>query len=352
MTRVDRAQRQENEGKQEENVHESLVDSEVECVLRLHVGRDTNPGTHNTPTVSEVAAIIIDANAAQPRDIILYTRQGGFNRTYETDPHYDSLQYPLLHPYGESGWTHKMPYTGELNNVNNDQGGRPRAKAEQERLRYIENNQIEFRLETIQGLTDAYRQEGTEAHLIAAVHGVEQYARNSTSIRGYRQNTSEEEIGIDANNIGDAIAIVRELGEPNLFITMACNPKWVEIQKTSATDRLLRIDQTEGVLGIQAARIHVVGYPKRSLPHTHILLIVRPDDKPLTAQEADRLVSTEIRDKEKQPYLYETVITWTLHGPCRDANKNSPSMKNGKCSKTFPKPLGNRTTMAADKYIV
>ncbi|POM69773.1 Helitron helicase-like protein [Phytophthora palmivora] len=68
MTRADRAQRQENEDKQEEDVHESL------CVLRLPVGWDTNPGTHNTSTASEVAAIIIDANAAQPRGIILYTR--------------------------------------------------------------------------------------------------------------------------------------------------------------------------------------------------------------------------------------------------------------------------------------
>ncbi|OWZ12202.1 Helitron helicase [Phytophthora megakarya] len=32
---------------------------------------------HNTPTASEVAAIIIDANGAQSRDIVLYTRQGG-----------------------------------------------------------------------------------------------------------------------------------------------------------------------------------------------------------------------------------------------------------------------------------
>ncbi|POM77406.1 Helitron helicase-like protein [Phytophthora palmivora] len=88
--------------------------------------RQENEGTHNTPTASEVAAIIIDANAAQPRDIILYTRQGGFNRIYETNPHYDPLQYPLLHPYGESGWTYKIPYADEQNNNNNDQRRRSR----------------------------------------------------------------------------------------------------------------------------------------------------------------------------------------------------------------------------------
>ncbi|POM64691.1 Helitron helicase-like protein [Phytophthora palmivora] len=119
-------------------------------------------------------------------------------------------------------------------------GGRL-ASTGQERLRYIENNQLEFRIETILGLSDVYRREDTEVHRVAAVH--DHYARNYTSNRGYRQNTSEEEIGIDTNNIGgrliftdgprymyqrfrDAMAIVREL-----FITLTCNPKWVEIQE-------------------------------------------------------------------------------------------------------------------------
>ncbi|POM78915.1 LOW QUALITY PROTEIN: Helitron helicase-like protein [Phytophthora palmivora] len=269
MARADRAQRQENEGKQEEDVHDSLIDPEVECILRLHVGQETNPGTHNTPTASEVAAIIIDANAAQPRDIILYARQGGFNRIYETNPHYDPLQYPLLHPYRESGWTYKISYTDEQNNNNNDQRRRSRvgndqtdqnlegdlaewgyivqyedsreerrkptmsltefvayllydrtgshlllllggrltqqycvdqwAKAEQERLRYFVNNQLEFRLETIQGLTDAYRHESTEAHRTAAVHELQQYARDSAPNRG---RVSDENVGLDANTIG------------------------------------------------------------------------------------------------------------------------------------------------------
>ncbi|POM72367.1 Helitron helicase-like protein, partial [Phytophthora palmivora] len=125
-----------------------------------------------------------------------------------------------------------------------------------------------------------------------------------------------------------------------------------EIPDKEKQPDLYETDLDEGVLGIQAARIHVVEYQKRGLPHAHILLIVRPEDKPLTAQDVDRLVSAEIPDKEKQPDLYETVITCMLHGPCGDANKNSPCMKNGKCSKKFPKPLADETTMAADKYPV
>ncbi|OWY93284.1 Helitron helicase [Phytophthora megakarya] len=288
--------------KTSETKKKRLIDSEVDCELRLQVGHGTNLGTHNTPTASEVAAVIIDANAAQSRDIVLYTRQGGFNRIYETNLHYDPLQYPLLHPYGESGWAYKLSYASEQNSDNdgddegranhsqNDQNmeeelgewgyivqyedgseGRrkttmslreftytqqycvdQRSKAEQGRLRYIENNQLKFRLETIQGLTDAYRHEGTEAHRVAAMYELEQTAQDSVTCRERQQNTSNGTIEPDANDVGrrlilppsftggprymyqrfmDAMAIVRELGAPNLFITYTCNPKWVEIKE-------------------------------------------------------------------------------------------------------------------------
>ncbi|OWZ24248.1 Helitron helicase [Phytophthora megakarya] len=186
------------------DVHKRLIDPEVNCELRLHVGHGTNPGTHNTPTAFEVAAIIFDANAAQPQDIVLYTRQGGFNRINESNPHYDPLHYPLLHPYGESGWTYKLPYatyllydrTGEHSLLR--LGSRLTqqycfdqwSSAEQQRLRYIENYQLEFRLKTIQGLTVAHRQDDTEDHLVAVMYELERTAQDSVTDRERQQNTS------------------------------------------------------------------------------------------------------------------------------------------------------------------
>ncbi|OWY92738.1 Helitron helicase [Phytophthora megakarya] len=52
------------------------------------------------------------------------------NRIYESNPHYDPLQYPLLHPYGESGWTYKLPYASEQN-CNNDGDDEGRANYDQ-----------------------------------------------------------------------------------------------------------------------------------------------------------------------------------------------------------------------------
>ncbi|OWZ04359.1 Helitron helicase [Phytophthora megakarya] len=160
------------------------------------------------------------------------------------------------------------------------------------------------------------------------------------------------------------MTIVRELGAPNLFMTYMCNPKWVEIKENlRQADRLdivarvfiqklnaISKDLDEGVLGIQAARIYVVEYQKHGLPHAHILLISRPEDKPLTAEDVNRLGLAELPDKEKHPHVYETVVTCMLHGPCGDANPNCPCMKNGKCSKKFPKHLSEETTMPEEKY--
>ncbi|KAG3246135.1 hypothetical protein PI124_g9133 [Phytophthora idaei] len=51
------------------------------------------------------------------------------------------------------------------------------------------------------------------------------------------------------------------------------------------------------------------------------------------------MVSAELPDKEKNPQLYETVTKCMIHGPCGAAYPNAVCMKDGKCTKGFPKPL-------------
>ncbi|KAE8881433.1 hypothetical protein PF003_g34407 [Phytophthora fragariae] len=139
---------------------------------------------------------------------------------------------------------------------------------------------------------------------------------------------------------------------------MTCNPTWEEIQEKipepnqSAQDRpdivarvwqqklaeLLK-DLDEGVLGRVMARIYVVEFQKRGLPHAHILVILADEDKPRRREIIDKLVSAELPDAELNPQLYETILTSMMHGPCGAANPNSPCMKDGKCTKGYPKPL-------------
>ncbi|OWZ01908.1 Helitron helicase [Phytophthora megakarya] len=75
---------------------------------------------------------------------------------------------------------------------------------------------------------------------------------------------------------------------------------------------------------------------------TLISCIRRPENKPVSAEDADNLVWTELPDKHKYPELYYTVISGMMHAPCGEQNSRSPCMKNSRCLKTFPKHFRKR----------
>ncbi|OWZ10731.1 Helitron helicase [Phytophthora megakarya] len=95
----------------------------------------------------------------------------------------------------------------------------------------------------------------------------------------------------------DAMAIVRETGAPNLFITMTPSIDLISWCVGLVKLKALNQDLDEGVLGGVASKVRVVEYQKRGLLHAHILLIMRPQDKPVSAEGVDRLVSAELPDK-------------------------------------------------------
>jgi hypothetical protein len=87
------------------------------------------------------------------------------------------------------------------------------------------------------------------------------------------------------------MAKVRKFGKLDLFVTFTYNPKWKEIidtillgQNTKDRPKLvthifnLKLDAIlkdikDGVLGNVIAKIWVIEFQKRGLPHAHILLI-------------------------------------------------------------------------------
>ncbi|KAE9262520.1 hypothetical protein PR003_g33511, partial [Phytophthora rubi] len=86
----------------------------VDLVYRLHE-KKSNPRTYNLPTVSEVGATLIeDGNLDSPRDILLWAKDHRLRRLFETNPMYDPLQYPLLLPHGELGWTFTDEYADNI----------------------------------------------------------------------------------------------------------------------------------------------------------------------------------------------------------------------------------------------
>lgn len=64
-------------------------------------------------------------------------------------------------------------------------------------------------------------------------------------------------------------------------------------------------------------------------------------------EDIDALVSAELPNKDLYPQLYATVLKFMTHGPCgiEHGKPNAKCMKNGKCSKRFPKTYNGTTKM-------
>nr|XP_047141323.1 uncharacterized protein LOC100209718 [Hydra vulgaris] len=69
-----------------------------------------------------------------------------------------------------------------------------------------------------------------------------------------------------------------------------------------------------------------------------------------TAEDVDSLISAEIPDQTVDPEPFEIVKTCMIHGPCGILNPNSPCMKDGFCTKKFPKEFNPCTVAIFNGY--
>eukprot|EP00798_Chlamydomonas_sp_ICE-L_P027610 gene27610-7247_t len=169
----------------------------------------------------------------------------------------------------------------------------------------------------------------------------------------------------------DAMAVVRKLGKPDLFVTFTSNPKWQEIQEAllpgqKPADRpdivsrvfRLKLDALlddlvkKGVLGRVIGHIHVVEFQKRGLPHAHILLILAVEDKLRCCTDYDQVITTHLPDPNVEPELHKIIATNMLHVPCGTANPSNMCMKDKKCTKNYPRPFCHETKDSAVGYPV
>ncbi|KAL7139442.1 hypothetical protein ABFS83_09G051100 [Erythranthe nasuta] len=74
--------------------------------------------------------------------------------------------------------------------------------------------------------------------------------------------------------------------------------------------------------------------------------------KPKISKDIDKIICAEIPDKVTDRKMYDLVEKYMIHGPCGLANQNSPCMKDGICTKRFPKSFVNHTEADADGYLV
>ncbi|XP_058123126.1 uncharacterized protein LOC131285214 [Anopheles ziemanni] len=250
-------------------------------------------------------------------------------------------------------------------------------KVESQRLMYQRNNQRQLRAELYQGVwdiiagdqplpnVDTQRQQQTPEQAIVRKN-------QESSSTGRRVILAPSYVGTSSDRYmraqyQDAMAIVRAFGKPDLFITITCKPKWSEItqlllpgqhasERPDLTARVFHAkknaildDLNKGALGVEVAKVYVIEFQKRGLLHAHLLLILGDDDKPQTPDDYDKFVSAEIPDPANEQ-LYHTVMRCMMQGPCGSFNQQSPCMKDGVCSKRYPKSFRDQTHATENGY--
>ena len=162
----------------------------------------------------------------------------------------------------------------------------------------------------------------------------------------------------------DALAIVSEKGPPGWFLTKTIDPMSSDIKQhllpgQTAADRpdvvtrvfrleldhMMKFIVQKKLLGHIVAFFYVIEWQKRGLPHAHIVLIPAPEHRCSTAADIDKYVSAEIPSATASPRLFELVTKSMIHGPC-----GAVCIKDGSCSKKFPKPVQAQTLVNVNGY--
>jgi len=96
--------------------------------------------------------------------------------------------------------------------------------------------------------------------------------------------------------------------------------------------------------------MYTVEFQKGGLPHAHILLWLDGESKLKNRIDIDKVISVELPNMDLYPKLEKVVSSYMIHGPCGPARYNLSCMKEGRCSKFYPKKFTSSTSIDEEGY--
>lgn len=368
--------------------------SAADVCMVIKVNHNTDLRRFNDAVHTDVAAIFKNDDGEPPfeRNMVVFSKLSNSVRSISVlDSSLDPLAYPLLFPNGDTGWhvnmAHNIPSTSSTvsrNKITMLQYASYRlairdefsilhcsqklflqwvvdmyVRIEGSRLHFVRQNQAALRAELYNNLTDFVQQ---NPNGVDGVHGVGRKIILPSSFTGSPRNMFQ--------NYLDAMSIVQHFGKPSLFVTMTCNPSWPEIVEVLGgananfrPDVVVRVFKSKlrelidsivkrHIFGKVEAIIYTIEFQKRGLPHAHVLITLNSDDKIDGIASIDQFVCAEIPDICCHPKLHKLVKQHMIHGPCGLLNPNSVCMRDGKCTKNFPKDFCDNTRDSVNGYPV
>ena len=360
----------------------------IKLLFSLKPGVDKN--RYNMPRANEVAAVYVEGpdNETPPAYIAIRPKGRDLKTLHPLDKSVEPLIYPILHPTGKLGWDmnaskNKMSllkYVKYLSAV--------RDESKSPFLPYLNAGRL-----TQQWFVDMFLRIDWSRQEYNRKQVNEFISTSYGALNEYLKCRAEElgaELGrkiiLPSSYLGsprymseaydDAMAMVREFGKPDLFITMTCNPKWPEITENllygqSAADRpdlvarvfaikynaLINFIKDSEIFGHVICHVGTIEFQKRGLPHVHLLFTLASDSKLTDAENIDRVISAELPDKVSEPELYEIITRNNMH-QCKKYIKPSNRVMffpctadaESECTKKFPKAFREQTTHKEKGY--
>ncbi|XP_022023701.1 uncharacterized protein LOC110923956 [Helianthus annuus] len=248
--------------------------------IRLIGRRQTDGRTHNLPTASEVAAIVVGDidKLFDKRDIIGETQTGHLKRISELHPSYLPLQYPLIFPTAEDGYRTGLKH-GMLQD--NAEGSRTDVTMREFFAYKIQDRDVVFSL------------------LLNARRLFQQFLVDVMRVNAYTMVESERLFFIRRQQTK-----LRCDSYKNISASIASG----NTDASNTDQRVLLPSSFTGGSSYLYSRIS-----KHGLPHAHICLFLESSYKFPSSEYVDRVICAEIPDNAVDPELYQLVKEFMIH---------------------------------------
>ena len=224
-------------------------------------------------------------------------------------------------------------------------------KVEFNDLEYIRTHQRQWRVEHYQGLFD---------HFVMQATRIGRQPGNLVILPSSYPDSNAAYV----QRYLDDMAMMRKYGRPDFFITITMDANCEEVVKSLfpgqtsnyrpeliarvfalKLKRLMHLLTKEHIFGMIIAWTYAIEFQKRGLPHAHILITMRDEDKPRDEQIIDQLISAEFPDND--PELLKLVSEKMVH---RCSVGRCLKDENSACDKHFPKAFRNSTNANVSGY--